>query len=207
MSKMTFPKLDDSLALQYISERGYASYSSLKNVRDCKNPYEPFERKEYFDVGTELDANWLLGISKIPDLSPENRKIVDGMHLALQKHKMASLLRADANTQAKIDMKLEGVPFIGYIDIQKPKYDADLKTFWHSNPKQFIADQDFLQAACYMKADKKSDFFYIGASKEKPLPGKLHLICTYSVLHFPARIKASQKELHTLLKYVKKKCF
>jgi hypothetical protein len=128
--------------------------------------------------------------------------MIKGMLESLNKHKMAMLLRTGAETEVKIDQKIIGVPVIGYIDIKHPKFLADLKTYGHTNEKQFLASQDFLQPAIYLQASGHKEFFYIGVSKIPP-----YKVCTYSVLQYKHRLTESQKELHQLLKYVKKKIF
>jgi len=200
MAKLKAVAPSDDLALQYIREKGYASYSSIKHVRDCTNPYEKSDAR-YYAVGSEVHARWLEN-QKVEKMTAVEEAMVKGMVASLKAHKMASLLRADAECEFKIDKKLNGVPFIGYIDIQKPKYLADLKTYGHTNEPQFLASQDFLQPAIYLKASGRKDFFYIGVSKTFP-----YKVCTYSVLHYKPRLVASQKELAGLLRYVKKKLF
>jgi hypothetical protein len=48
----------DKLALEYIRQRGYASYSSMTNVRDKKDP-QVFKEMPYHRFGKELHSRFL----------------------------------------------------------------------------------------------------------------------------------------------------
>lgn len=194
-------KPNDDLALAYIREKGYASYSSIKHVRDKTNPYER-SGGNHFDIGTETHARWLEKISKLK-LPIVDEVIVKGMVESLEKNKMANILLKGAEVEVKMEQRLNGVPLLAYIDIKQKKFLADLKTYGHTNEAKFIADQDFLQPAIYLAlAPEADEFYYIGVSKVHPY--KVH---TYAVSYDKGRMFAAQKELHTLLKYVKKKLF
>ncbi len=73
----------DKLALQYIKEKGYASYSSLKNVRDCVDPTKKTSAV-WFDVGTEVHSRFLEKKKPILKLSKEDTASVVSMVEALE---------------------------------------------------------------------------------------------------------------------------
>jgi hypothetical protein len=188
----------DKLALQYIKEKGYASYSSLKNVRDCVDPSKKTSAV-WFDVGTEVHSRFLEKKKPILKLSTEDTKSVVAMVEALELHPVVRRLMFKAQVEQYFKQKLWGLMVSGYIDILPPKDVADLKTTRHKNQHDFAANMDFLQAAMYRAVTKRKDFYYIGIQKEKPFN-----VFIFNVHQYPDRIKQADEELKYLIKYVKK---
>lgn len=188
----------DKLALQYIKEKGYASYSSLKNVRDCVDPTKKTSAV-WFDVGTEVHLRFLEKKKPILKLSEEDTKSVVSMVEALELHPVVRRLMHRAKVEQYFKQKLWGLMVSGYIDILPPKDVADLKTTRHKNQHDFAANMDFLQAAMYRAVTKRKDFYYIGIQKEKPFN-----VFIFNVHQYPDRIAKADEELKYLIKYVKK---
>jgi hypothetical protein len=187
---------DDAPAIDYIRQRGYASYSSLKNVRDREIPQ--VINAKYLTFGKELHSRFLEN-KKLETMDEAQEKQVDAMIKSLRAHPVVKLIMKGAKTEVKFHQKLNGVWVLGYIDILN--FDiADLKTTRLKNFKQFAASMDFLQAALYLAVTKKKDFHYIGICKEAP-----YEVIPFSVRQFPDRLEAAKEELNTLLAYLKKK--
>ena len=189
---------NDKLALQYIKDKGYASYSSLKNVRDCVDPSKKTSAV-WFDVGTEVHSRFLEKKKPILKLSKEDTASVVSMVEALELHPVVRRLMFKAKVEQYFKQKLWGLMVSGYIDILPPKDVADLKTTRHRNQHDFAANMDFLQAAMYRAVTKRKDFYYIGIQKEKPFN-----VFIFNVHQYPDRIKQADEELKYLIKYVKK---
>jgi len=189
---------NDKLALQYIKDKGYASYSSLKNVRDCVDPTKKTSAV-WFDVGTEVHSRFLEKKKPILKLSKEDTASVVSMVEALELHPVVRRLMFKAKVEQYFKQKLWGLMVSGYIDILPPKDVADLKTTRHRNQHDFAANMDFLQAAMYRAVTKRKDFYYIGIQKEKPFN-----VFIFNVHQYPDRIKQADEELKYLIKYVKK---
>lgn len=190
-------KASDEAALNYIKERGYASYSSLVNVRDCREPR--ITKTQYFDVGTETHARFLEK-RKALKLSKADTATVVNMVNALEAHPVVTKLMKNAQVEQKFHQPLYGLPVLGYIDILPPKDIADLKTTRHRNQHDFAANMDFLQAAMYLGVMRRKDFYYIGVQKEKPFN-----VFIFNVNQYPKRIADAKEELKYLIKYVKNK--
>lgn len=188
----------DELALKYIKERGYASYSSLVNVRDCRDPSVK-KSTVYFDVGTEVHARFLEKYSSLK-LGKEDTKKVVKMVDALESHPVVTKLMTGALVEQQFKQKYLGLMVMGYIDILPRKDVADLKTTRHKNQHDFAANMDFLQAALYLGVTKRKDFYYIGIQKEEPFK-----VFIFNVNQYPKRIEDAKEELKYLIKYVKKK--
>ncbi len=189
----------DKAALEYIKMRGYASYSSLRNVRDCIEPSE-IKSTKYFDIGTEVHAQFLENYKKLK-LTKEDHKAVDSMIASLNSHPVVTKIMDGALTEQKFSLKLKGMPVLGYIDILPPKTSiGDLKTTRHKNLHDFAANMEFLQAALYLAAMKRKDFYYVGIQKEPPFK-----VFVFNVRQYPERLEKANKELDYLLKYVKQK--
>lgn len=189
---------NDKLALQYIKEKGYASYSSLKNVRDCVDPTKK-SGGVWFDVGTEVHSRFLEKKKPILELSDDDTNSVVKMVEALELHPVVRRLMFKAKVEQYFKQKLWGLMVSGYIDILPPKDVADLKTTRHKNQHDFAANMDFLQAAMYRAVTKRKDFYYIGIQKEKPFN-----VFIFNVHQYPDRIAKADEELKYLIKYVKK---
>lgn len=190
----------DKLALQYIKEKGYASYSSLKNVRDCVDPTKKTSAV-WFDVGTEVHSRFLEKKKPVLDIfSPADLIAIKFMVEALELHPVVRRLMHRAKVEQYFKQKLWGLMVSGYIDILPPKDVADLKTTRHKNQHDFAANMDFLQASMYRAITKRKDFYYIGIQKEKPFN-----VFIFNVHQYPDRIKKADDELKYLIKYVKSK--
>jgi hypothetical protein len=189
---------NDKPALEYIRQRGYASYSSLKNVRDCVIP--TVSNEAYFKFGTELHARFLEGIVTPGALTTEEEELAAVLLANLKNDKMVTALMKGATFEHEFKQPVDGLVLYGFIDIlKKKKYSADLKTTRHCKLKDFTDDMDFLQPALYMAISQTPDFYYIGVSK------KNYSIMTFNVNSHPARLKDAQQELKRLIKYVTEK--
>jgi hypothetical protein len=189
------PSIDAAMA--YIRAKGYASYNSLKMVRDKTDPDDRPSNKSYFTFGTELHSR-LLEQTKIETLSELEEKQLAAMLKSIRSNSVVKRLLDEAETEVEFRQKLNGVTVMGYIDILSFAV-ADLKTTKHKTMKPFVESMDFLQAALYLNVAKKKDFYYIGISKDLP-----HPVMVFNVNEYPARLKHSQEELKYLLNVVKK---
>lgn len=186
----------DKLALDYIRQRKYASYSSMCLVRDKKDP-QPFVETEYYEFGKELHSRFLEK-KKIKTLSPENEKLLKKMLNSLADDPMVCKLMEKAKCEVEFDEKVNGLRVYGRIDILTFAV-ADLKTTRISNKATFERAMDFLQAALYTRVTKLKNFYYIGISKKPP----------HNVMVFNARnhlyFESANKQLDQLTKYIKSK--
>lgn len=188
---------DDTLALDYIRKRGYASYSSIKMVRDCEIPSTYSSEAQNF--GKELHSR-LLENKKLQKFSPVDEKKLADMLKVLRTNSVVTQLLDGASTEEEFKQPYMGVTVLGYLDIKNLPNIADLKTTRHKTLAAFAADMDFLQAALYLGVTGATDFFYLGIYKEKP-----YNVMPFSVHQYPARLKAAQADLKRLLKYIKNK--
>jgi len=188
---------DDKPALDYIRKNGYASYSSIKLVRDCEAPNRFFSSPAT-EFGKELHSR-LLENTILKKFPLEIEKQLDAMLLKLRSDIVVQRLLKGAKTETQFKQSLLGVMVLGYIDIDN-KDIADLKTTSLKNKKTFIASMDFLQAALYLAIRKKKNFYYVGINKEPPYP-----LMIFNVQEYPDRLKEAQDELKRLLKYIKSK--
>lgn len=187
---------DDTAAIDYIRQRGYASYSSLKMVRDKEIPTTV--NAKYLTFGKELHSRFLEK-TKLETLDDTQEEQIAKMIKSLNSHPAVKIIMKGAKTEVKFHQKLKGVWVLGYIDILN--FDiADLKTTRLKRMKPFADSMDFLQAALYLEVTKKKDFHYIGICKDDP-----YEVMPFSVRQFPDRLEAAKEELHTLLAYLKKK--
>lgn len=190
---------DDSAALEYIRKRGYASYSSIKNVRDKEVPMR--SSAKWFDIGTEVHARLLE--NKVTELTnDEDELMVRLMLRSLKDNAIVRRLLEGSNNEDKFHQDLWGLSVLGYIDINNKKQRAigDLKTTRLTKLHQFIGAMDFLQAAMYRAVTGFDDFYYIGISKVKPYD-----VMVFNVLQHKQRIKDADDELKRLIKYIKGK--
>jgi len=186
------------LMLDYIRQRGYVSFSSLKNLRDGGKP--GYTQSIHFDVGAETHSRWLEK-KKIKTFDKENEEIIQGMVKALDADKVASAMLINARVEVEFTKPVYGYPAHGFIDIYPPTtYLGDLKTTKCTDRASFIKSMDFLQAALYMHVEKKNDFHYIGVCKIKP-----HPVFTFKVSNYPSQLDAAKRELKNLMLYVNKK--
>lgn len=188
---------DDSFALDYIRKRGYASYSSIKNVRDCEIPGSSIS-KNYHVFGKELHSRFLEN-TKLEKLPKDEEAKLTAMLLSLNSNPIVNKIMLNTQREVRFHQELKGVMVLGYIDILG-EHVADLKTTRHSTMAAFALDQDFLQAAMYMAVTNKKDFYYIVISKEKPYKSMV-----FNVRQYPVRLLLAQQELNRLLKHIKKK--
>lgn len=189
---------DDSHALEYIRKRGYASYSSIKNVRDKEVP--TFFTSPALVFGKELHSRHLEK-TQLEKLSAEEEKHLRAMLRVLDESKVVQQLMRGCKTEVEFKQMLLGVMVLGYIDIDsRPLHVSDLKTTSTTSLAAFVRSMDFLQAALYLAVSGAKDFYYIGINKKPPYP-----LFIFSVSQYPDRLKAARKEMETLLKYLKKK--
>jgi hypothetical protein len=187
----------DRPALLYIKERGYASYSSLKLVRDKEIPTIN-KRTIWGDFGTAFHAIPLEG-KKLSSfkLTHEEQVTLKGMLRNLKANLVFQLLMKSASTEVEFKKKILGLVLYGFIDILSKKGVADLKSTRHTSAKKFIAEMDFLQAAVYRKVTGLNDFYYIGVSKVFP-----YEVFVFNVNEFPKRIAQADGELNRLIDYI-----
>ncbi len=205
---------DDKPALDYIRSRGYASYSSMKNVRDCEVPMKGGYDEPWFVFGKELHSR-LLENKTTAKLSIDDEKKLRDMLKALRANVVVQHLLADSINEidfgpdkvlAKFKSKgivvsnIYGLPMYGRIDIWNEDNVSDLKSTKCTNMKAFVESMDFLQAAIYLEATKSDDFFYLGICKSKP-----YNVMPFSVRDYPSKLKDAQKDLKRLCKYIKSK--
>lgn len=204
---------DDGPALDYIRVRGYASYSSIKNVRDYIAP-TPYKEEVYFKFGKELHSR-LLENKVLETLTDAEETMLAEMLTVLRTHTVVKMLLAKSRNEIDFGpaavlkkYKSKGallVPFVhklpiyGRIDILNTTNVSDLKTTRLTSMRQFAESMDFLQAAIYLAATGRTDFFYIGASKVKPYP-----VMVFNVRQYPERLAAAEMELKRLCKYITK---
>lgn len=181
--------------LDRIRSRGYVSYSSLSAMRDNKPPLTGDET--FLEFGVELHSRFLEG-KVIKRLSPEDEELLHKMIMVLNKDAMVKALMKGAEVEQEINQEMLGIPFLGYIDIKKPKLLADLKSTALTSRDKFIESMDFLQPVIYRKATGIKDFYYIGISKKAP-----HEVFTFNANDYPKRLKESEQQLTELIKYVK----
>lgn len=193
---------DDTAALKYIEKRGYASYSSIKNVRDCVIPTK--WTASYFDIGTAVHSLLLehcLDKEIAAKLTPDMKLQVKLMVRSLASNAIVCALLKGSSNEEKFLKPINGCPVLGYIDINGVNAVGDLKTTRHTSKSQFIKDMDFLQAAIYRQVTGKKDFIYIGISKVS------YEVFTFNVNEYPSRIKAAEESMHQLTKYIASKIF
>lgn len=189
---------DDSYAIDYIRKRGYASYSSIKNVRDKEVP--SFFSSPALVFGKELHSR-LLEQKKLETLSAEEEKHLRAMLKALDESKLVQKLMKGCVTEVEFKQLLAGVMVLGFIDIDvRPAHVSDLKTTSTTSMNAFVKSMDFLQAAIYLAVSGAKDFYYIGINKKPPYP-----LFIFGVSQYPDRLKLANKELGMLLRYLKKK--
>jgi len=123
---MEVNRSDDWAALDYIYQRGYASYSSLKNVRDEIIPGSM--SGVFFDHGTELHSRFLEG-KILQKFEAGTEEMLIGMIKALQKNKITQVLMKGAKVEQEFHQSYKGLMVKGYIDIKNMPRLADLKTF------------------------------------------------------------------------------
>jgi len=184
--------------IEYIRKRGYVSFSSLKNLRD--GTMKTYTANINFDIGTEVHSRWMEKTKTKTRWNADHEKNINAMVNALNEDKISSGLLKGAAVEVEFDKIINGVRVFGYIDIlPKIKLIGDLKTTALISGDAFIKQMDFLQAALYLKAMNREDFYYIGISKIT------HAVFPYRVSKYPDRMMAANKELITLLNYVKEK--
>lgn len=192
---LTTEFFDQQPALNYIKDRGYASYSSLKNYRDGIVP--SIINAKWLKFGKELHSRFLEK-KVIEILSDAEELVLAAMIKALEENAIVSKLMKRVAVESEFKEKLYGVPTLGYIDILGKGYVADLKSTSINNGDKFIESMDFLQAALYLAITGFKDFYYIGISKQSP-----YNVMVYNVRDYPERIKAAEKELKQLLTELK----
>jgi len=189
--------VDDKLALEYIRTKGYASFSSLKRVRDGWDG--KVQSYPALDIGTELHSRFLEN-TILTTMDEEQEKMLAAMEKSLRSDRSVAMIMKDAVCEVEFKEKVYGFPTLGYIDILPPKINiGDLKTTKCTTLKSFVDQMDFLQAALYLKAMNRKDFYYIGISKVKPYP-----VFTFRVSAYQDRLDAAHKELKTIITHVKK---
>lgn len=205
----------DLAALTYVRERGYCSFSSMKNVRDKNEP--TISDATWFTFGKELHTRHLEK-KQIERLSIVEEERLKGMLESLAKSAIINSLLKGAQNEIdfgpqsvldKYDSKdglviphLYGVPVYGRIDSLNRKQNAvsDLKSTRLNNMAAFVEEMDFLQAVLYLKVTGCRDFYYWGICKQPP-----YTVMVFNVNQYPARLAAAQRELRQLLMYIKSK--
>ena len=185
---------DDGPAIEYIRKRGYASYSSMKNVRDKEIP--KFLDAKYLKFGKELHSRALEHII-LEELSEPEEKMLKAMLNRLWAHPVWCKLLKQAKTEQQFHQPLWGLPVLGYIDILNVDNVADLKTTYVNKMKDFVAAMDFLQAALYLEVTGLKDFYYIGISKRAP-----HDLFVFNVNQYPEKLKAAREQLKKLIPHI-----
>lgn len=187
----------DEAALAYVRKRGYASYSSMINVRDKRVP-EVWKETPAYRFGKELHSRFLER-KKTCTLSASEEYMLKEMVHNLAADVMVQKIMDGAKCEVEFDEKVNGLRCFGRIDILNFAV-GDLKTTKHTQRTPFIVSMDFLQAALYTRVKKLKDFYYIGISKIPP-----YNVMVFNVNQFPERIEAAHKELNRLTVYIKNK--
>lgn len=188
----------DALALQYIRDRGYCSYSSMKNVRDKEDP-KPFVETPYYQFGKELHSRFLekKKIMTLTDLR-ENEKLLKICINKLADNTLVCKVMENATCEIDFNEIIMGVKLFGRIDILAPVHIGDLKTTRVTSMKQFVEAMDFLQAALYCRVKKLKDFYYIGISKVSPYD-----VFVFNARHIQQKWNDANDQLDYLLRYLK----
>lgn len=191
---------DDTLALKYIQDRGYASFSSLRNVRDKVEPSKM--PTEYFTFGTELHSRFLE--DKVGELlSDREEDKLSKMIGALRANKLVRTIMETEGMKTEVEFKLPlfGLPMLGYIDIDAPKFVADLKSTHISKLPDFVKAMDFMQAALYLRMRPNAKhFYYLGICKNPP-----HRVMTFDARDYATRLHEADEVLINTIHYVKEK--
>ena len=195
---------DDTLALEYVKGRGYASFSSLRNVRDKVEPSKM--PTEYFTFGTELHSRFLEDtVGEL--LSDREEAKMAKMLSALRANKLVRTLMATPGMKTEVQFKQDylGLPMLGYIDIDahdtKLKFLADLKSTHISKLPDFVKAMDFMQAALYLKMRPKAQhFYYLGICKNPP-----YRVMTFDAVDYATRLREANIQLENTINYVKEK--
>jgi len=196
INQITFGGSDEA-ALEYIRKRGYASYSSMTNVRDKRIP-EPFKETIYYRFGKELHSRFLER-KKLVTLTLEEEMVLKaGVH-NLAEDPIVARLMDGAMCEIDFDTKVNKLRVFGRIDILNFAV-ADLKTTSCTSKIAFVNSMDFLQAALYTRATGRKDFYYVGVCKLSP-----YNIMVFNVNQFPERFTAANAQLDYLTKYIYKK--
>lgn len=207
---------NDIPALNYIRERGYCSYSSMKNVRDCETPntfsgpWGPF--------GNELHSRLLENRVGVKLTDGEELQLVEMLYVLRHDQIVKKLLAKSINEihfgpkliLDKYDAKnrslemehINGTPVYGRIDAWNPEDNVcDLKSTKITNMKAFVEAMDFLQAALYMRVASVRDFYYIGVCKQRP-----YTVMVFNVQQYPKRLNEAFFQLNKLLMYIRYMC-
>ena len=190
--------IDDSLAFDYVRERGYVSYSSMKMIRDGEVP-GAFKGSAATDFGKELHSR-LLENKVLQKFSTVIELQLSDMLVALRYNVVVQQLLKNAKKEQEFKTMVNGIMMLGYYDILNTTNVSDLKTTSTGNMKAFVSSMDFLQAAIYLKASGCKDFYYIGACKVSPYP-----VWVFNVWEYPQRMAKAQSELARLCMYIKSK--
>ncbi len=187
--------IDRTAALKYIARNGYASYSSL-----ClyKNGEAPKKWNPIWGIfGTELHSRFLED-KMIVRLTKDEERHMKEMLKKLRAHAVVTQLMKGSKVEQEFKLVIFGVMVLGYIDILNV-FLADLKSTKIASRKAFIESMNFLQAALYLAATGRKDFYYIGILKQPP-----YTVMVFNVRDYPARLKAAKIELKKLLVMLKK---
>lgn len=193
---------DNKLALEYIKNRGYASYSSMKNVRDCEIPSK-FVEGPWLAFGKELHSRALEGIV-LDKLSTSEEKLLKAMLKSLKDNALVQGLWKSGVFEDEFKKKVYGVNTLGYLDhwCKKRKIVTDLKSTRLTSHNQFVESMDFLQAALYLYVTGAKEFYYVGISKTAP-----HNVFIFAVSEYPGKLMDARLQLEYLLKYINTKLY
>ncbi len=192
---------NDTLALQYIKDRGYASFSSLRNVRDKLEPSKG--SPDYFLFGSELHSMFLENGKRKNELSEGEEKKLKNMISALHSNKLVRTIMATSGMKTEVEFRtpILGLPMLGYIDIDAPKFVADLKSTHLSRLPEFVKAMDFMQAAIYLRMRPQAkSFYYLGICKNPPFR-----VMTFDARDYAIRLRDADDQLITTINYVKEK--
>lgn len=191
---------DDTYALEYIKTRGYASYSSLRNVRDKLEPSKM--PTDFYKFGSELHSRFLE--DKVGELLDDRLEVqMSKMITSLRANKLVRTVMATEGMKTEVEFRspLLGLPILGYIDIDAPKFVADLKSTHITKLPDFVKAMDFMQAALYLRMRPNAKhFYYLGISKVAP-----YRVMTFDARDYATRLHDADEILLKTIKYVKEK--
>jgi hypothetical protein len=187
----------DKLALDYIRQRGYCSYSSMVNVIQKRDP-EPFKETTYYRFGKEHHSRFLER-KKTCQLTLPEEKALKEMVYNLAEDALVQKIMENVQVEQEFDVVINGLRMYGRIDILGADLVGDLKTTSIPNLHAFRAKMDLLQVVIYKRAKIRKNSWYIGSCK---LPPYHPLV--FKADNLPA-IREAEQQLDYYTRYIKSK--
>ena len=185
-------------------KKARTSHSGLSEVLRIILGLPAFNGDEAFlRVGLELHANELENKS-VAKLSPDERKMVDGMLAALARHKWYQRMKEDTKKEKELIRKINGVKVSGWIDIlKKEEYVIDLKSTTCPTYDDFLQKAIgygyFRQGIIYSLLAGVKDVYFVAIQKQTP-----HKVFVLNINDYPLLIAEARQEVKFLLYYFNK---